>query len=102
MEFDDEFVRHWSLDAACFGQPDRIFFPTTGRVGLRAAKIAKAFCRRCPVTAECLEDAMVLERASRFNRHGIRGGLSPRERSTLAGRRGEAMGTAGMTAADRD
>jgi WhiB family redox-sensing transcriptional regulator len=59
----------WVEDAACkdlsFEEADAYFFP----------KGPRELCRRCPVRAECLEQAL-----SEPEEHGIWGGFSPRER----------------------
>lgn len=61
----------WRGLAACAGEDPGLFFPPAGTNGTRAKRI----CARCPVQAECLQDAV-----DTFDRHGIRGGLSPDER----------------------
>lgn len=83
----------WRAEAACRGlspgQINRIFFPE----GMPAAKTsagrstvdkteAMAFCGRCPVQGECLNEAL-----SRGDQWGIWGGLSALERWELGGRR---------------
>lgn len=71
----------WTTRAACRGWPDpQIFFPEdmAGKARERATRRAKAVCSACPVTAECLADALTYETVS--SRHGIRGGLTREER----------------------
>ena len=47
-----------------------------------------AVCGRCPVKGECLQDALV-----RCESHGVRGGLTPRQREAIRlGRRVPAAG----------
>jgi WhiB family transcriptional regulator, redox-sensing transcriptional regulator len=61
--------KHWKPRAACRGLPVEIFFPEHGD-SIAAAR-AKAICRTCPVTAECLDYAHALHM-----RAGIWGGRS--------------------------
>lgn len=66
----------WLEERNCRGADPDIFFPGKGQ---RATE-AKAICNGCPVTAECLADAMA-ERVS--DDHGVRGGLTREERKTI-------------------
>lgn len=66
----------WSKRAACLNMDTDLFYPDKGR----STRMAKAVCRRCPVTAQCLEWA--LEHNERF---GVWGGLSEPERRRLNG-----------------
>lgn len=69
---------YWWEDAACRTADPELFFPTRElpREQRRAAeREAKSICSRCPVIAECLQAAL-----ERDERHGIWGGLLPRER----------------------
>jgi len=78
-------VRSWRDDAACAGmtwqERDRIFFPEdpgTGPGRQRMYDEARSYCARCPVVAECLDDAQ------RWNdRDGFRGGMSASQRVRL-------------------
>ncbi|MGW4692356.1 WhiB family transcriptional regulator [Kitasatospora sp. YST-16] len=67
----------WTTDAACVGtvNPDQ-FHPLPGETEETAA--AKATCAACPVSQQCLEEALDLN-----DRWGIRGGLSEAERLAL-------------------
>jgi WhiB family redox-sensing transcriptional regulator len=47
-------------------------------VGFNHTRIAKNFCKRCPVLNECATYAIAAEET-----HGIWGGLTPKERSTI-------------------
>lgn len=58
---------------------DRFFFPKPST----SAAPAKRVCDACPVREACLEAAMDEEKAESY-RHGVRGGLSARERRALA------------------
>lgn len=62
----------WLDDAACKGAT-AIFFAEGQGHNLRAAR---AICAECPVIAECRQ-------AGLHERHGIWGGLSPRQRRRL-------------------
>ena len=53
-------------------------------------EFARSLCGRCPVTAECLEDAMATETGT--SRVGMRGGLTPMQRAALGRRRGRGTG----------
>ena len=64
----------WQVEAACRGVDPDLFYPAQGE----SAAEAKAVCRECPVTAECLDYA--LETRQRF---GIWGGKSESERRPL-------------------
>lgn len=59
----------WQNEAKCGGQETRMFFDNE--------RIAKQFCKGCPVIAECLETALV------YNYSGVWGGLTDRERKQL-------------------
>ena len=64
----------WRDQAACIGADLALFFPEQGET----AGEAKRICARCPVLAECLEDAVLST-----DRYGVRGGLSERQRQDL-------------------
>lgn len=65
----------WQDQAACAGVDLKIFFPTRGR----SSGEAKAVCAGCPVRVECLDEALADPELD----HGVRGGLSARERTRL-------------------
>lgn len=67
----------WRLDAACIGM-DHLFFVDRGE----STRPAKAICKECPVTQECLDYALATGA-----HHGIWGGLAERERRTYARKR---------------
>jgi len=69
----------WQERAACQGQPTSLFYPGKGQ----SDKKAKAFCKVCPVTCECLDFAR--ENECDTARFGIYGGLGPEERNRLYG-----------------
>ena len=70
----------WMDDALCVQTDPEAFFPEKGDHG--TAKQAKAVCRRCEVTEACLQFAI-----DNAFREGIYGGLSPKERQRISGRR---------------
>lgn len=81
----------WWHEAACLGSPPDLWDPydedaPTYRRHLE--KRAKDICNdECPVKAECLSDALQYEAGNHQVRATIRGGLSPRERASLARRK---------------
>lgn len=68
----------WLEHAACRDRSDEMF-PDNDTHGIAAAK---RICRPCPVWRECLLDALT----TGDTQHGIRGGLTPAERRTIAKR----------------
>jgi hypothetical protein len=64
----------WRELAACRGLHPDLFHPERGT----DTRTPKQVCADCPVTAECLAFALV-----NFEKHGIWGGMSERERRTL-------------------
>lgn len=76
----------WRDRAACAGHDSRLWFAQLG--GEHRYDTARSICWRCPVREACLEAALV-EEAEYVGgcRCGMRGGLTPRERMVLAGRR---------------
>ena len=77
----------WREVAACAGTDDPdMFFPAKGGDG---ARWAKSVCWKvCQVREACLQDAL----ATGDVEHGIRGGLSPRDRRKLLdGRRKQTL-----------
>jgi WhiB family transcriptional regulator, redox-sensing transcriptional regulator len=76
----------WHAQAACLGEVNNIFYPPMRGEPRRAKRSrearAKAVCALCPVRSECLDHA--IESDERF---GIWGGLTDRERRSLASAR---------------
>lgn len=68
----------WRAVARCTGVDPEIFHPNEEEEGLEA----KAICELCPVRVACLEHAI-----ARREKHGVWGGLNPRERRRLIRRR---------------
>lgn len=64
----------WRESALCAQTDAEAFFPVKGA----STRPAKRVCAACPVTAECLADALATD-----ERYGVRGGLSARERRSL-------------------
>ncbi len=79
------FDSSWITGAACRDHPDpdlwfleRRYHQEHTASQQAASQEAKAICRTCPVTDECLEFAF-----ETFASHGIFGGLTPNERKAL-------------------
>lgn len=64
----------WRDDALCAQIDDELFFPDVGK----SSAPAKRVCFRCHVRPECLIEALVQK-----EQHGVRGGLSERDRRSL-------------------
>lgn len=80
----------WLEQAACRGEPTHLWFPAKGGNKGGGADLyseARPFCARCPVTAECLDDALEAEASNQYRRVGMWGGLTPTERRAEARRR---------------
>lgn len=75
----------WQARAACrrLDAVDAytLFFPPDA--GRAVYREARKLCGDCPVRGECLDAALREEDSTRY-RYGMRGGLTPRERSQLA------------------
>lgn len=72
----------WHAQASCRGVDPDLFFPEQIEGGGTAtAKHARRACAPCPVKAECLE-------AGLWERHGIWGGLTYKERREYRARLG--------------
>lgn len=64
------------VDALCTQTDPELFFPEQSQ----SNKVAKSICAKCPISLDCLEDALNLIPEEDF---GIWGGTSARERSVL-------------------
>ena len=73
---------HWSDRAACIGSPREWWFPLPYATD-SAYHRAKIICDQCPVRQPCLEEAI-----GHDDRHGMFGGMTPRQRDTEHRRRG--------------
>ena len=82
-----ELRRSWRYLAICRSEDPELFHPVSQSGPAYAAQVekAKAVCRRCPVRAECLSEALA---SPQF---GIWGGLAEDERRSIRqGRSGAA------------
>ena len=72
----------WREFAVCAQIDPELFFPEKGTNTRAGAALAKKICSTCPVTEQCLKEALRIEQifASRF---GIWGGTTPHERSAM-------------------
>jgi hypothetical protein len=71
----------WGTAAACKDEPVKVFFPEG--IGRGLYDSARVICARCPVAQECLDAAMAAEGYGTKVRHGMYGGLNPKERYAL-------------------
>lgn len=72
----------WHAKAACRGMGPDLFYPGRGE----ATEPAKRICASCEVKTECLADAF-----SHFDKNGIFGGRSERERRRMRRERRQAL-----------
>ena len=71
----------WWHNAGCLGTDPEVFFPVSETAG--QVEQAKAICRRCDVTEECLSWAL-----QSGQDHGVWGGMTPAgRRAYLRGER---------------
>ncbi|MGW2209950.1 WhiB family transcriptional regulator [Streptomyces sp. NPDC001781] len=70
----------WAREAACQGLDLGDFFTESDR----GIAHAKRICAFCPVRMDCLDEAL---RAEGTSRYGIYGGLTAKERGSLARQR---------------
>lgn len=68
----------WADEALCRGMYDLFF-----SYEIRDKDAARKVCRRCPVIAPCLEDAIVHESWHEREHAGIRAALSPAQILTI-------------------
>jgi len=90
----------WRDLAICAGEATRDYdpwFPLADHDprpghGRTEAALAIGICRHCPVRRACLDEAMAVESAHPLERrHGIFGGMTPRQRARMdPNRRGSA------------
>lgn len=79
---------NWRVLAGCIGADPEAFYADDAAV----QDLARGVCRRCPVRAICLADALD---APRTGKHGIWGGTTAKEREKLTARdRAKARGRA--------
>lgn len=67
----------WQARAACRTSDPELFFPIAAEHPHQQTTAAKAVCRSCPVTDQCLGYALS------HGERGIWGGTTERERDTL-------------------
>ena len=74
-------MTEWTERAACRGAATEVFFPEipTGDIRDFYWTQARAYCRSCSVTAECLAFVLPFEKST-GRRDGMWGGFTPRER----------------------
>lgn len=72
----------WHTRAACVGENPELFFPGSGNP--QGYLHAKRICSQCPVKTKCLTECMETEADEMLLRHGMYGGLTPKERHALA------------------
>ena len=78
MDLSDIKLNKWKMEGLCRGIDSDIFFPERGA----STRLAKAVCRKCEVSEECLEYAV-----NNGEKFGIWGGLSERERRAIRKKR---------------
>lgn len=90
-------ARDWRESAACRDEDPELFFPvaTLGQEFEAQAAQAKKVCRRCPVRAACLAEALTRIPC------GIAGGLTEDERRALARARRDGRSPASLPAERR-
>jgi hypothetical protein len=81
----------WQADAACAGMGNHTFFPDRG--DNRDVAKARAVCATCDVVEECLQWAI-----DTGSRHGVFGGLTPKERQGMKYGKGVRVVRCGTTA----
>ena len=72
-------VSTWRRWAACRGRPIAIWYASDSAT----KDVAIEVCRGCPVRQPCLVDALEAERHAYGRAHGVRGGLTGRDRNRL-------------------
>ncbi|MBT1162801.1 WhiB family transcriptional regulator [Bifidobacterium sp. SO1] len=76
--------RDWHEKAKCLNADPDMFYPMPN--DWKTIVEAKLICASCPVSAECLEQAL-----DGGEQYGIWGGLDPEERRTLLRRKRQRM-----------
>ena len=83
----------WQDQAACIGAGVEVFFAERG--SNYGTATAKAMCARCDVVKECLQWAI-----DTGSRHGVFGGLTPRERQGMKYGKGVRLVRCGTTSGE--
>jgi len=70
---------NWRVRAVCRSEDPELFYPVSSSGHVYAAQVerAKAVCRRCPVRAECLSEALASPQ------DGVWGGTTEAERRQI-------------------
>ena len=70
---------NWRVRAVCRTEDPELFYPVSSSGHVYAAQVerAKAVCRRCPVRAECLSEALASPQ------DGVWGGTTEAERRAI-------------------
>lgn len=74
-------LKELGCEPNCANDPEA-FFPEVGGGGTLDLRMALRACAECPIKAQCLAYALESNQE-----HGIWGGVTPRERSYMSGRR---------------
>lgn len=98
----------WDQKAACRDtfttDADDPFHPNTSGqesaspAAAAAYESARSYCRRCPVTIDCLAAGLEYDGGNAYSRHGLWGGLTPHQRRRID----EQARPASLADADRD
>lgn len=76
---DDVTEQSWSLQGACYGLDQTIFYGNAdGKHPKKIVNKAKGYCKTCPVANICLYQAV-----KNNEQFGVWGGLTPRERNLM-------------------
>jgi WhiB family redox-sensing transcriptional regulator len=87
----DDTAQPWMTDALCTQMNPEMFYPDAGLGASMQTQFAKEACAMCPVRLSCLAYAMEMEGdLQKQYRHGIWGGLTPKQRHKLADRQAAA------------
>lgn len=72
--------RDWRTQGNCAGRDPETMYPEElrGEARRRATRAAERLCASCPVTTECLGDALDMQ-----DWHGVRAGLTGEKRRQL-------------------
>lgn len=83
----------WVRQAKCRGADQELFFPSQSGTyaSVMYARAKRRYCSQCPVRAECLEEALLVEEKRGDPPQGLVGGLMPKERAFLLRARRDAV-----------
>lgn len=76
---------HWSQRGACRDADPDLFIATEAAHGKKLYAKALAYCRRCPVTQQCLDRCFEVHSAS--SDMGVWGNTTPEQRAQMWKRR---------------